>query len=285
MPTLHIVMPVFNEARTLRACVERVLRAPLPAGWERRIEMVDDRSSEENFRVVQQIVQELACAADDPTLARGARGFEQKHPTLARGAGSDSGREKPVIRLHRHAVNRGKGAALQTGFDAVLGDASTREDDLVIIQDADLEYDPNDYAALMQVMVQGGDVGADAALGTRWGGHNPVRGIARRIHSAGNGMLTIASNLMTGLRVRDMECCYKVFRVDVLRRLRPMLTEERFGIEPQMVAGLSRLKARVAEVAVSYHPRSVEEGKKIGWKDAMRAMWVIMRERFGRSSK
>ncbi len=241
-------MPVYNESQTLQPCVERVLAAELPTSWRRRIEMVDDRSSDESFRIVEKTVSELA-------------------------------KSGAAIRLHRHDVNRGKGAALQTGFDAILCDELTRDDDLVIIQDADLEYDPGDYASLMQPIIDGR---ADAVLGTRWGGHNPARGVRRRIHELANAALTAASNIMTGLRVRDMECCYKVFPVRVLRALRPMLTEPRFGIEPQMVAGLSRLRVRVAQVAVSYDPRDVDAGKKIRGRDGLVALWVIARERFRR---
>ncbi len=178
--------------------------------------------------------------------------------------------------LYRHDVNRGKGAALATGFDTVL-DTHPPDDDLVIIQDADLEYDPADYAQLVEPIIRGE---AQAVIGTRWGMHRPMRGLRRRLHRWGNGLLTACSNLMTGYRVRDMECCYKVFSVGLLRRLRPWLSESRFGIEPQIMAGLSRIEATVGEVPVSYDPRSINAGKKIGWIDALQAVRVIVRERF-----
>ncbi|MEM7228362.1 MAG: hypothetical protein AAF432_06040 [Planctomycetota bacterium] len=111
-----------------------------------------------------------------------------------------------------------------------------------------------------------------------------MTGLKHRIHAFGNGALTWASNLMTGFRVRDMECCYKVLPVRVLRDIRPMLTEQRFGIEPQIVASLARKKARVTEIPIRYEPRGMEAGKKIGWRDAVRAIYVITRERFRRSS-
>ncbi|MCZ6837033.1 MAG: hypothetical protein O7G85_14750, partial [Planctomycetota bacterium] len=119
---------------------------------------------------------------------------------------------------------------------------------------------------------------------TRWGPHNPMRGLRRQIHRWGNGLLTACSNVMTGYRVGDMECCYKVFSVQLLRRLRPMLSERRFGIEPQMVASFARLRARVLEVPIQYDPRSLSAGKKIGWTDGVRAFWVITRERMRSTS-
>src|SRR5262245_39693478 len=213
--------------------MRRVLAASLPHGWQARITLVDDRSDDAHFPAVEAVVKRLAG-------------------------------EGVAICFHRHEINRGKGAALQTGFDAVLQKRSTDEEDLVIIQDADLEYDPTDFSNLMQPVLAGS---ADAVVGTRWGAHYQYKSLKHRIHAMGNGALTLMSNLMTGYRVSDMECCYKVFSVALLRRLRPMLTEARFGIEPQMVAALSRLRARVTEVPVSYDPRGVAAGKKIGWKD------------------
>ncbi len=245
MPTLHIVIPVFNEPSTLEPCLRRVLAAPLPPGWRRQIELVDDHSDADHFPAVEQLLQQLKS-------------------------------ENQPVAFHHHTFNRGKGAALQTGFDAILA-SDAPDDDLVIIQDADLEYDPNDYAALMQPIIDGD---ADAVLGTRWGSHYHYKSLKHRIHAWGNAVLTALSNAMTGYRVSDMECCYKVFSVGLLRSLRPLLTEQRFGIEPQIVAGLSRLGAHVAEVPVRYDPRGMTAGKKIGWKDGVRALLVIARERF-----
>src|SRR5205823_5035263 len=133
------------------------------------------------------------------------------------------------------------------------------------------------YAKLMQPIIAGQ---ADAVVGTRWGRHRPLASFKHRVHALGNSALTLMSNIMTGYRVSDMECCYKVVSVRLLRQLRPLLTEQRFGIEPQYVAALSRLKARLAEVPVSYDPRGLAEGKKIGWRDGVRALLVIARERF-----
>jgi glycosyltransferase involved in cell wall biosynthesis len=248
MPTLHVVIPVYNEQGTLEQCVQRVLDAPLPAGWNRHLTLIDDHSDASHFPAVESLAKRL---------------IADEHP----------------LEFHRHAVNRGKGAALQTGFDAVLAGGAS-DDDLVIIQDADLEYDPNDYSSLMQPIISGV---ADAVVGTRWGGHYDYKSLKHRIHAMGNGALTRLSNLMTGLRVSDMECCYKVVPVKLLKRLRPMLTENRFGIEPQYVAALSKLNARVAEVPIKYDPRGLAAGKKIGWKDGVRALIVISRERFRRA--
>jgi glycosyltransferase involved in cell wall biosynthesis len=250
VPTLHIVIPVYNERGTLEECVRRVLAALLPEGWSRCITLIDDCSSPAHFPAVGALVERLQ-------------------------------REGQPLRFLRHEVNQGKGAALQTGFDAILASGAP-DDDLVIIQDADLEYDPNDYAGLMQPILAGD---AEAVVGTRWGEHYEAATLRRRIHALGNAALTLMSNLMTGFRVSDMECCYKIMPVGVLRQLRPMLTEPRFGIEPQIVAVLARLRTRVAEVPVRYDPRGMAEGKKIGWRDGVRALVVIARERFRREEK
>ncbi|UCD76522.1 MAG: glycosyltransferase family 2 protein [Phycisphaerales bacterium] len=245
MPHLHIVIPVYNERQTLSPCVQRVIESPLPPGWNRRILLIDDHSDESHYHAVASLAESIQQAGQDLTL-------------------------------HRHEVNMGKGAALQSGFDIILkGDPP--DDDLTIIQDADLEYDPSDYPALMTPIIEGR---ADAVVGTRWGEHRSYPGLKAKTHAWGNSVLTRLSNLMTGYRVSDMECCYKVLPVRVLKRLRPMLTEKRFGIEPQIVASLSRLKARVVEVPISYEPRGLAAGKKIGWADGMRAIYVISRERF-----
>lgn len=257
---LHVIIPVFNEPRTLRPCVERVVAAPLPAGWSMQLVIVDDHSETPGKRAAVAVAAELA-----------GRGVAH--------------------RLIRHRVNLGKGAALQTGFDAVLdggggsagGDGADRngaaDDDVVIIQDADLEYDPGDYAALLEPIVAGR---TGVVYGTRWGGHRRLTSVTSRVHALGNRVLTLLSNAMTGYRLHDMECCYKLMTVAVLRRVRPMLTESRFGIEPQVTAALGRLGAWIEEVPVGYDPRGFDAGKKIGWMDGVRTMYVIMRERLRR---
>ncbi len=245
MPTLHVVIPFYNEAETLEPCIRRVLAARLPGGFTPRLVVIDDCSGEAG---------RAAAAALIETLES----------------------EGVSAQLCRHAINKGKGAALQTGFDAVLA-SKPADDDLVVIQDADLEYDPADYEHLMRPLTE---KRADVVVGTRWGDHRELKGLKRRIHAGGNGLLSATSNLMTGYRLHDMECCYKLFPVRVLRAMRSSMTEPRFGVEPQMIATFSRLGARIDEVSISYDPRSLADGKKIGWTDGVRALYVILRERF-----
>jgi len=248
MPVLHVVVPFYNERETLEPCLRRVLAVTLPDHWTMDLYLVDDHSAPETSRAAQELARELQ--------ARGS-----------------------AVSLRRHHVNRGKGAAIQTGFDAIL-QAGPDPADLVVIQDADLEYDPDDFTRLMRPVLDGQ---TSAVLGTRWGRHAPLPNIKRRIHAWGNGFLTRISNVMTGYRVTDMECCYKLVTVDVLRRLLPLLTEPRFSIEPQFVAALARLGEPIVEIPVSYRPRGVNAGKKIGWRDAAHALYVIVRERFRRT--
>jgi len=247
VPVLHVVIPFYNEGGTVVPCLQRVLAAALPEGWSRSLVVIDDHSDASDRETLRELVATLR---------------SQGHP----------------VELCRHERNQGKGAALRTGFDAVLA-AQPSDDDFVIVQDADLEYDPTDYGRLMRRLLQG-DV--DAVVGTRWGEHRTVTGFARRLHAWGNRMLTRCSNSMTGLDLSDMECCYKLVPVRLLHGLRCRLTESRYGVEPQMVAILAKMKARVGQVPVSYDPRSAAEGKKIGWRDGVRALWVIARERLRR---
>lgn len=244
MPTLHVIVPIYNEFETLNACLDRVVAVTLPADWQMSLCLIDDHSEDRGYEAAQQTTERLKAAGH-------------------------------AVTLMRHDVNRGKGAALQTGFDAVLADGAS-ESDLVVIQDADLEYDPEDYLALMKPVL---DRKTRVVVGTRWARPETLKGLKRRVHAWGNGVLTRLSNLVTGYRVSDMECCYKLMTVGVLRRLRPMLTEERFGIEPQMVAGFARLRESIVEIPISYDPRGLSAGKKIGWVDGVRAIYVIGRER------
>lgn len=179
---------------------------------------------------------------------------------------------RPDTRVLLHEANRGKGFAIRTGLKSAEGE-------IVIIQDADLEYDPNDYAALLAPLIAGE---AAVVFGTRWGRHARTDGLWRKVHAMGNRVLTGFSNLLTGHRVSDMECCYKVFTVSALRTIRPRLTEERFGIEPQIAAAVARHRLKLVERPVTYAPREVAEGKKIRARDGFRAFWVMVRERFRR---
>lgn len=237
MPILHLIIPFLDEGSTLGTIVDRVQRCDWTDDWSARIVLVDDGSE---------------------------RGSAETARELAATHG---------ITLLRHEVNRGKGAALRTGFVDVLRSAG--EDDLVGIQDADLEYDPADLPRLVEAMTSmRGPV--DAVFGNRWIGER--RSAIRRVHRLGNRTLTAFSNLLTGLQVSDMECCFKVIRVPMLRTMLPDLDEDRFAIEPQLAAALARHGARVNEVGVSYDPRSFAEGKKIGFGDAIAAIAAMIRE-------
>jgi glycosyltransferase involved in cell wall biosynthesis len=170
------------------------------------------------------------------------------------------------IRLFQHLVNRGKGAALKTAFAECRGD-------IVVIQDADLEYDPKDIPRLIQPILDGR---ADVVFGTRF--HGAVQRVHLFYHRIGNALLTFCSNVMTNLNLSDMECGYKAFRREVIESL--IVKEARFGVEPEIAAKVAKLGYRVYEVPISYSGRDYAEGKKIGWKDAVRALWCIVRYRF-----
>jgi len=169
-----------------------------------------------------------------------------------------------IDRLIRHPVNRGKGAALRTGIAAATGD-------IVIIQDADLEYDPQQYDALIGPIVQGR---ADVVYGSRFMGSQPHR-VLYFWHRVGNGLLTLLSNMLTNLNLTDMETCYKVFRREIIQAI--PIEEDRFGFEPEITAKVAKRRCRIYEVGISYYGRTYEEGKKIGWKDGVRAVYCILK--------
>ena len=229
---LSIVMPVFNEAATLEATVERVLAVDL--GVERELILVDD------------------CSSD------GSAPFADA--LAARHAG--------VVRCLRHPQNRGKGAALRTGFAAASGDC-------VMVQDADLEYDPTEIPKLLRPVLDGV---ADAVFGSRFAGGECHR-VLYYWHSVGNRFLTLLSNMTTNLNLTDMEVGYKLFRREVIQSIR--LREDRFGFEPEVTAKVARIRGiRIYETGISYRGRTYEEGKKIGWKDGLRAIYCILKYRF-----
>jgi len=169
-----------------------------------------------------------------------------------------------IDQLVLHEANQGKGAALRSGIAAATGE-------IVIIQDADLEYDPNEYPRLLAPIVEGR---ADVVYGSRFMGGAPHR-VLYFWHSVGNGFLTLLSNMLTDLNLTDMETCYKVFRRELLQSI--TIEEDRFGFEPEITAKVARLKCRIYEVGISYYGRTYAEGKKIGYKDGFRAIWCILK--------
>ena len=173
-------------------------------------------------------------------------------------------KDDPLLNIYNHAKNQGKGAALRTGFQHVSGD-------VIIIQDADLEYDPSEYSLLLEPILSGE---ADVVFGSRFMGGGPHR-VVYFWHMVGNRLLTLASNMMTNINLTDMETCFKVFRRDVLNRIE--VEEDRFGFEPEITAKVSRLDCRIFEVGISYYGRTYAEGKKIGWRDGIRAIYAIFK--------
>jgi glycosyltransferase involved in cell wall biosynthesis len=222
---LSIVIPCYNEAKTIRTIIERVRSSPYPL---KEIIIVDD------------------CSRD------GTRDLLRTQI------------EPMVDKVIYHASNQGKGAALRTGFAAATGDA-------VVVQDADLEYDPNEYPKLMKPIVDGK---ADVVFGSRFMGGEPHR-VCYFWHMVGNKFLTLTSNMLTNLNLTDMETCYKVFRRDVLQRIQ--IEEDRFGFEPEITAKVAKLGVVIFEVGISYYGRTYAEGKKIGWRDGFRALWAILK--------
>ncbi len=221
---LSIVIPVFNEEKTVEEIIRRA--QDVDVGLEKEIIIVDDGSTDSTRQILK-------------------------------------GLNHPQIKIFNHDKNQGKGAALQTGFSQATGN-------IILVQDADLEYDPRDYPKLLEPILDGR---ADVVYGSRFLG-GPHR-ILFFWHYVGNKMLTTLSNMLSNLNLSDMETCFKVFRKEILDQIN--LKSKRFGFEPEITLKLSKLRCRIYEVPISYSGRDYSEGKKIGWKDGMAAIIHILR--------
>ncbi len=227
---LSIIIPAYNEARTIHRILDKVEEVQLINGIEKELVIVNDCSKDDTSAVVKAYM-----------------------------AG------KPYIKFVEHAVNQGKGAAIHTGIKEATGD-------YIIVQDADLEYDPNEFNILLKPITDGF---ADVVYGSRFIGGKPHR-ILFFWHSIGNKILTFGSNMFTNLNLTDMETCYKLFKAPIIKGL--SLKEKRFGFEPEVTARISRIPdIRIYEVGISYYGRTYAEGKKINWKDGFRAIFCIVK--------
>jgi glycosyltransferase involved in cell wall biosynthesis len=236
---LSVVIPVYNEVESLLELLEKVKAVPI----RKEIVMVDDFSKDGTRDLLKKLEDEQQAAE----------------------AGGETTPDNRLTIIY-HENNRGKGAAVRTGFGAVTGD-------VILIQDADLEYDPNEYPRLLHPIVEGK---ADVVYGSRFLGDRPHR-VLYYWHYVGNRFLTTMSNWFTNLNLTDMETCYKVFSRKVIDDIGPLLKQSRFGIEPEITGRIAHGQYRVYEMSVSYDGRTYEQGKKIGWKDGIAALWCIVR--------
>jgi glycosyltransferase involved in cell wall biosynthesis len=230
--TLSIVIPVYNEEKTIHLILDKVKQVQLKNNIKKELILVNDCSKDDSKGAVEKYI------ATNPDLN---------------------------IQYYEHEVNKGKGAALHTGISKAKGD-------YLIIQDSDLEYNPEEYNLLIQPILDGF---ADVVFGSRFIGGNPHR-ILFYWHTIGNKFLTGMSNMFSNLNLTDMETCYKLFRTDIIQSIK--LKEKRFGFEPEVTAKIARVKnVRIYEVGISYYGRTFEEGKKISWKDGFRAIYCIIK--------
>ncbi|MCT4582364.1 MAG: glycosyltransferase family 2 protein [Flavobacteriales bacterium] len=230
--TLSILIPAYNEEKTIHLILDKVRAVSLVSSIEKEVIIVNDCSTDNTIEAVEK--------------------YKSQYPEFP-------------IQLYSQEVNKGKGAAIHKAIEQATGD-------YLVIQDADLEYDPEEYNDLLKPVLNGF---ADVVYGSRFMGGNPHR-ILFYWHSIGNKFLTSLSNMFTNLNLTDMETCYKLIRTDIAQSLN--LKEQRFGFEPELTAKLSRVKnIRIYEVGISYYGRTYEEGKKIGWKDGFRAIYCILK--------
>ena len=232
---LSVVIPVYNERETLMDLINRVREVPI----RKELVLIDDCSKDGTRDVLKKLEEESANQSED-----------------------DMNR----ISVFYHDVNKGKGAAVRTGFEKAQGT-------VIIIQDADLEYDPAEYPRLLHPIIEDK---ADVVYGSRFLGDQPHR-VLYYWHYLGNKFLTTLSNCFTNLNLTDMETCYKLFKREVIQDITPTLRQNRFGIEPEMTAKIARRRYRVYEMSISYSGRTYDQGKKIGWRDGFKALWCIVR--------
>jgi glycosyltransferase involved in cell wall biosynthesis len=232
MKVLSIVIPVFNEAKTVAVTLNKINQVVLQNNIKKQLVIVNDYSTDDTLSVIEI--------------------YKKANPDLD-------------IQIFSHHFNQGKGAALHTGIAEATGD-------YIIIQDADLEYNPNEYKILLQPLE---DEVADVVYGSRFMGGKPHR-ILFFWHTIGNHFLTFFSNMFSNLNLTDMETCYKVFRAEIIKGI--VLKEKRFGFEPEVTQKIAKIKSiRIYEVGISYYGRTYEEGKKIGWRDGLHALYCIVK--------